>query len=366
MKMTSANLLFLLTILLMILSLNASNINERLPTFWNEAPSSISDYPFASNYSSVQTPLRIINPWLYIDRLGLYKILILTTTPLMPFCSSSNFSNILFGLPTQFGWQYDSNRLFSNGTKQISTDSWWASANYYLSVIPFLAAVDVGIIRQDSFELVRREDFCANSTECFHQVPETMTRWRTFFSNLLQANYCRSNSFDDRIIDRCYLGPMWSAHRVTIQQALPLIASKVSLLPSITEQRFGIDWANLVDFIGMARENTNLSNVLIYQDQFFPKRLLRNDDHPPNCPDLSPTVNQGLQLLFSIKPEWHPEMIKLWTRATCNYESRQDAQHVLQIAAISKATAVKYYTEAIFKSHLYKCDQNDVFKTIKK
>ncbi|CAF0813421.1 unnamed protein product [Adineta ricciae] len=356
--MTTTPVLILLALALIIPSLNGSNPNERLPTFWDEAPSSISGYPLASNRSVKQDLTRLIDPWLYIDRLGLYKILIITTTPLMPFCSSSNVSNILFGLPSQFGWQFDSNRLFSNGSRKISTDSWWGAANYYLSVIPFLAAVDAGVIQQDSFELVQRENFCSSSSECFREIPEAMTLWRTFFTNLRQANYCQSNSFDNRIMDRCYLAPMWSAHRASIRYALPMIASKIPLLPSVTEQRFGVGWAHLVDFIGMARENTNLSNVLKYQDAFFPYRLLRNDDHPPHCPDFSRTVNQGLELLLSIKPEWNQEMLRLWQRATCNYESRQDAQRVLQIAAISKTTALKYYSEAVLKSYLHECDQN--------
>jgi hypothetical protein len=107
----------------------------------------------------------------------------------LPFCPPTlNASNIRFGLAAQFGWQFDSNRLFSNGSKQISVDSWWASFNYYLSVIPFLAAVDTGIIRQGSFQIVQRDIFCSNSEQCFIQVPEAMTKWCIFFSNLSLAN----------------------------------------------------------------------------------------------------------------------------------------------------------------------------------
>ncbi|CAF0863173.1 unnamed protein product [Adineta steineri] len=343
--------LLIITIYLVIIS---SNANERLPKLWNEAPSSISDYPFVKNNS---TASHLINPWLYLDRLGLYKILIITTTPLMPFCSLSNASNILFGLPAQFSWQFDSNRLFSNGTQQISTDSWWASANYYLSVIPFLAAVDVGIIQQGSFQIVKQGNFCSNSDECFRQVPEAMIKWRQFFSNLSQPNYCKNDHIDDRIIDKCYLNLMWSAHVASIEHALPLIASKVSLLPSYNEQQFGLGWANIVDFLGMSRENTNLSKVNTYQDEFFPERMLTANDKPPHCSDLSKTVNQALELLFSIREEWFPELRILWKRATCNFESRQDAQHVIETVAISKSTAAAYYSEAILKSYLHKCDQ---------
>jgi len=350
-------LLQILIIYFLIYSLNTSNTNERLPILWDEAPSSISNYPLSYNCSISLTKCRLINPWLYLDRLGLYKILINTTSPLMPFCSLSNQANILFGLPSQFSWQFSSNRLFTNGTQQISTDSWWASANYYLAVIPFLAAVDAGVIRQESFQIIQYENFCSNSDECFHQIPEAMNKWRSFFTNLSQPNYCKTDHIDNRIIDKCYLGPMWSAHVASLEYALPLIESKVSLLPSYNEQRFGLGWASLVGFIAMSRENTNLSKVNEYQNEFFPYRILTNNDQPPNCPDLPKTVNQGLELLFSIQPQWYPELTKLWKQATCNYESRQDAQRVIETVAISKTTAATYYSEAVIKSHLYKCDQ---------
>jgi hypothetical protein len=354
-------LLLIITTHYLIFSTIALKSDERLPTLWNEAPSSISEYPLMSNCSTSQTvsdsDCRLIDPWLYLDRLGLYKILISTTSPLMPFCSSSNISNILFGLPSQFGWQFDSNRLFSNGTRQVSTSSWWASANYYLSVIPFLAAVDVGVIRQGPFHIVKHENFCSNSDECFRQVPEAMIKWRLFFANLTQPNYCKNDHVDDRVIDKCYLGPMWSAHVASIEHALPLIESKVALLPSYNEQQFGLGWANLLGFIGRSRKNTNLSETNEYQDEFLPKRILTKDDQPPHCPDLPKTVNQALQLLFFIRTEWYPEMNKLWNKATCNYEARQDAQRVLETVAVSKLTAATYFSEATLKSDLYKCDQ---------
>src|SRR5207302_11217199 len=99
-------------------------------------------------------------------------------------CSLSNASNIPFALPSQFGWQFDSNRLFTNGTLNISLDSWWASANYYLSVIPFLVAINVGLIPQESFRIIKYQNFCSNLTECLNQVPKAMKEWHYFFTHL--------------------------------------------------------------------------------------------------------------------------------------------------------------------------------------
>lgn len=351
----SAATIFL--ICLLIFPLNPSKGNEHFPPLWDEAPSSIADYPLVQNCSNSLKECRLINPWSYLDRLGLYKILINTTSPLMPFCAVSNQANILFGLPTQFGWQFNTNRLFTNGTQRISTDSWWASANYYLSIIPFLAAVDAGVVRQGPFQLVQREDFCVNSSDCFRQVPDAMLKWRLFFATISQVNYCRNQSVDDRMIDQCFLAPMWSAHIASLDNALPLIASKVSLLPSQREQQFGLGWGNLVGFIGMARQNVNLSSTNTFQEAYLPNRTLTDEDHPPHCPDLPKTVNQALEVLLFIRPQWDPELMKVWKQATCNYESRQDAQKAMGVIGISIEKAMEYVSEAIVKSHLHPCDQ---------
>lgn len=99
----------------------------------------------------------------------------------------------------------------------------------------------------------------------------------------------------------------------------------------------------------MARESTNLLNTMRYVDEVFPGRLLTDDDHPPHCSDLPKTVNQALELLFFVQPDWYPSLMKLWKEATCNYQSRQDAQRALETVVVSKTKAIEYYSEAVIK-----------------
>ncbi|CAF3027312.1 unnamed protein product [Rotaria socialis] len=142
----------------------------------------------------------------------------------MTFCSSSNESNILFAFSSQFGWQYESNRLFTNNTLTMSLDSWWAAANYYLSVILFLAAVDVGIIPHVSFP--------ANSVE----------QWQNCFVQPKQLHKTIDETIiGDKMLDSLYLGPMWSAYITSINDALSLVESKTVFLPSNLERLFGYD-----------------------------------------------------------------------------------------------------------------------------
>ena len=358
--MSSAMFFYLLLPHLLIVTSSAFPIEDMLPTSWTLAPSSLADYPqtdkCATSSNATVDTCRLIDPWRYDDRLGLYKIMIGATNHLMPFCSSSNVWNIIFGLASQFSWQFDSNRLFSNGTRTVSTSSWWGSANYYLSVIPFLAAVDVGLIDQGPFRIVQRDTFCSTSDQCFAQMPQAMLAWRRFFANLTVPTSCGDIQDDSRAIDRCYLAPMWSAHITSIEYALPLIESKLLLLPSSNEQRFALSWANLVAFIAMSRKNTNLLETNRYQQEFLPQRLLTDADNPPHCPDMTRNVNQALALMFSIHLSWYAPMKVVWKEATCNFEARQDAQHVLETVAVSKLTAAGFYLQAVQKSLKYKCD----------
>lgn len=339
-----------------LVELSSDNV---YPQGWLNAATSLTDYPLTNNCSSSRSSIcRSIDPWNYVDRLGLYKILINVTTPLMPFTAKTNASNILFGLPSQFSWQFSSNRLFSDGTDLVSSSSWWASANYYLSIVPFLAAVDAGLISRVPFELKKKESFCSSVAECLHEFAQPMNLWKQFFVDISRSDYCRSSSIDDRLIDRCFLKPMWSAHVASIKSALPLIQSKISLLPSGKERQFALAWANLVDFIGKSRKNTNLTETMAYQQEFLPDRMLNEQDEPPHIADLPFTVNKAVELLLSIKDDWYPELKVLWQPATCNFEARVDAQKVLEVVSLSKVKALTFYSEAIVKSRIFACDQD--------
>lgn len=344
-------LMFLWTFLLLIfVNVNAEKIYY--PSLWQMAPSSLVDYPLINDSSS--TPYRLIDPWHYPHRLGLYKILINITTPLMPFCLSSNASNILFALPSQFGWQFDSNRLFTNGTLDISLDSWWASANYYISVIPFLAAVDVGLIPHQPFRIVQYENFCSNSTECLHQAPKAMKLWHNFFIHLQRSH----NEIDDRTIDNYYLGPMWLAYKASIDSALPLVESKLQFLPSDLERLFGYSWARLITLIAMTRKNTNLLHTIKNQRAFLPRRMLLESDRLLESNGLPHLVNKSLKFLMSFRFDWLSNIEQIWAKITCNYESRIYAQYTLETISISKLSAIKHLSQAIINSFFFQCDHS--------
>lgn len=77
----------------------ASSLSDLFPPLWKESPGQFSDY-------SMENGKYIINPWVYPERLGMYKILLNQTASYFEKFSPENEQNILWGLPLQHGWQY--------------------------------------------------------------------------------------------------------------------------------------------------------------------------------------------------------------------------------------------------------------------
>lgn len=73
--------------------------NDVYPPLWHQAPGSIEDFPVHGNKI-------FISAWNYLERLGVYKILLNYSAKYFTTSGSNNVGNILWGLPLQLGWQY--------------------------------------------------------------------------------------------------------------------------------------------------------------------------------------------------------------------------------------------------------------------
>uniref|UniRef100_A0A8C5ZVV4 Protein LEG1 homolog n=1 Tax=Marmota marmota marmota TaxID=9994 RepID=A0A8C5ZVV4_MARMA len=196
----------------------AYNLSDEFPPLWKESPGQFSDY-------SVENGKYIINPWNYSERIGMYKILLAQTARYFEKFAPEDEQNILWGLPIHHGWQYHSGRLAdptlrtdcghdSGDPLCISVDSWWADLNYYLSTIPFLAAIDSGLMGVSADNVILlppskdQTNFCYNVSSCHSSFPEAMKMWNKFYK-VARFDYFMKNNFhnDDvsNIMD--YLAP---------------------------------------------------------------------------------------------------------------------------------------------------------------
>nr|BAC36026.1 unnamed protein product [Mus musculus] len=269
-----------------------SDSSDPYPPLWEDSPEQLSDYMMEDgNYK--------INPWVYTDKMGMYKILLEETAMYFAKYGPENEQNLLWGLPLQFGWQYQSGRLADptgmtncgnelNESLCVSVDSWWADINYYLSVIPFLAAVDSGITGISPNQIMilpppkDQMRFCYNVSDCQSAVPGTMNRWRDFFQ-YMQLN---SSDFDG------LLNYLWEAHASSLDYPTSAFGDRYNFY-SEKEANFEENWAIAVNYLAAARLPTTQNRTYSFQ-RGLPPRVLVDTDIAPFIPDFTPLQNEVL------------------------------------------------------------------------
>ncbi|CAO2628187.1 Protein LEG1 homolog [Lemmus lemmus] len=270
-----------------------SDNSDLYPPFWEESPEQLSDY-------RLQDGKHVIDPWVFTDRMGLYRIILNQTATYFARYGPENEQNLFWGLPLQFGWQYRTGRLADPTGKTdcgyepgnplcVSVDSWWSDANYFLSVLPFLAAVDSGVlgITSDQFIILPpphdQSKFCYSVSDCKELIGDTMDSWIAFFE------YMKLSSSDFEGL----LKNLWTAHTSSLEYPVSVFEDRYAYY-SKQESKFERNWAIGVNYIAAAYYPTSLIKTYGFQ-KALPSRILLDTDIAPFIADFS--TNQNLVLL---------------------------------------------------------------------
>ncbi|XP_073483327.1 protein LEG1 homolog [Aquarana catesbeiana] len=339
--------MFRLFILWLLLSFgnadpNISEHNQGFPPRWDLVPGSLSDF-------KIQNGKIVINPWDYLERMGMYKILLNATEPYLDMTKSGNQRNILWGLPLQFGWQFQTGRLIADSgatggpnTEKIQTlisgRSWWACMNYYLAVVPFLGALDAGLLQGSAYDIdishpeEFESDFCYSVTGCQSVTPQAMKEWKTFFEVIKTSSQTSETSIPPLSKEEeQFLAYMWRAHVESINTGLPRCYKRLGYL-SVPEGNFGKDWATTVEFLAAVNFPTNFQSTNDFQ-HFLPHRKLVDGDKVPNVADFTEQQNRvlsTLQLINKVNTYTGGFLLKLWKKAMCSDEAKAEGRNLLQ------------------------------------
>uniref|UniRef100_A0A8D2DHV5 Protein LEG1 homolog n=1 Tax=Sciurus vulgaris TaxID=55149 RepID=A0A8D2DHV5_SCIVU len=301
----------------------ASDLSGLCPPLWKESPGDFSGY-------TVENGTYIINPWVFSEKMGMYKILLNKTAIYFAKFAPENEQNLLWGLPLQHGWQYSSGRLADPSQRTdcghkpddlcVSVDSWWADLNYFLSVIPFLAAVDSGIlgISSDQVRLSPppkdQTRFCYDVSGCHSSFSEMMNKWIDFY----QYMKLPSSNFED------LLKYLWAAHTTSLKNIVKSFEDRYDFY-SKKESEFARKWAIAVEYIGASRIPTTL--IRIHKSQkHLPPRILVNTDTAPLISDftaLQNTVLLGLNTLGRVDKTSGSFSLTAWKIAMKTQTSRK-------------------------------------------
>ncbi|XP_069743067.1 protein LEG1 homolog isoform X2 [Narcine bancroftii] len=282
--------------------------------------------------------------------MGMYKILLSVTAEYMSNFAPSNTGNVLWGLPLQNSWQFNTGRLADPSNISscgqeigdplcISTRSWWSCMNYYLATVPFLGAVEAGLFENWPFEIKilppeeHMDDFCYTIADCHGLNPEMMAKWTTFFQLLKRTKeFSQIKLLPTMSSEEDYTWQhMWRAHVASIEAALPKFSDRLAFI-SASEAQFGVSWANGVEFIAATHFPTNFNQTNSFQ-VFLPQRMLLPGDQAPSIPDLSKEQNRALVALNTLYEGnkltggW---LLKVWKRTMCSEKGRAEGRNLLE------------------------------------
>jgi len=336
-------------------------VQGHYPPGWQDSPGSVGEFPVGEIDGQKKT---IIDPWVYLQRMGIFKLMVQNTKPYFNSWGYNNTGNLLWGLPLQFGWQKSSGRLRNmvdslDCGSCVSPNSWWADMNYFLSVLPFLGALNAGVFSPLKYPVYIakpanvdenvKQKFCTSVQECLKNYGDVIRDWTEFFERVKVAS---SRSDQDATV-----ALMWKAHTTSLLNALPLFTKEVNLL-SVPERKFGVGWALLVEFIAATHFQTNLNNTAAQQIA-LPPRVLVKGDEAPDIKDLSPEQNRvilAINLFHSTNTKTGGLLLKFWRRAMCSPKGRSIGRDLLEDVTEDPWIIPRKLLKLLWALFKYPCD----------
>ncbi|XP_062267020.1 protein LEG1 homolog [Platichthys flesus] len=327
-------------------------LENGMPILWAHTAGQLTDLPVENG---VLTP----DPWHFLHRMSLYRLLIAATDPFMGCMGTNATDSPFWGLPLQLGWMLTSGRLAdptgastcglqTGDTMCISTQSWWACQNYFVSALPFLSAAQQGImgpglqVKMQMPEGV--EDLCTTYADCSARFPEVMPKWDAFFQGLKSAS---ESPLPDVEKKDALLGLYWAA-QMAASHASAVCNARQSHYSS-TEVYFAQCWLNAAEYVSAAYFQSNLERSTMFMNP-LPGRILQVTDVAPNIPDLSDEENHTLSVfswMQNINNLLGGSLVRMWGKAMCSMNTREKGKEMLEQVLLNPSYATSSFLSIV-------------------
>ena len=212
---------------------------------WTPSEETWPETPLAQYWSSLPEEPLVVED--FFGRQAIYHRLItidslrtLFPGPQLKGCPTRHF---LWAYAVQLDWQWRSGRLGEG--RAISPDSWWGCVNYTLSVLPYLAAMQVGLVEEIQLPPPPAE------------LDVAMVSWTKFWQDLkLTAEHQEGVPLTERQLDQVQQ-QLWLCHTDSIHAALKVYQDQLLKMPQ-EEQQFGSGWARFVEVMAAVSWRTDL------------------------------------------------------------------------------------------------------------
>ncbi|KAM8826132.1 protein LEG1 homolog [Synchiropus picturatus] len=326
------------------LSSSAVIMENGAPILWGQTAGLVTDLPIQNGMSNP-------DPWNFLQRLSMYRLMIAATDPLMGYMGTSATENPMWGLPLQLVWMLTSGRLsdptgattcgLQTGDPMcVSTSSWWGCVSYFVSAMPFLSAAKndffgegVQVVLQVPAGVT---EFCTTYDDCKTRYPDVMAKWDAFFQGLKDAG---KPPLPDNEKKDAILGLYWEAQTASTYASAACSAKKSHY--SSTEMSFAASWLNSAEYVSAARFQSNLER----SEKFItplPGRILKDGDSAPNIADLSADENHTLSVFTWMKNMntiMAGGLVNMWRSAMCSVVTREKGRELLEQLLLNPAFA---------------------------
>lgn len=260
--------------------------------------------PFGDAWRELVDPadMAVTDPMDVRVRLGMYRHLVERFNPHGRYGAHDELSPY-WGYVSQLAWQHRSGRLGGSG-HAIDSASWWGACNYALSVVPYVAAMQLGLVPSLKIE-VRGYD-------------AVMPAWHAAHRALAARDADHDTA---RVL-------VWAAHLASITLAVQTHEVAFRAMP-LPEQRFARGWVRMVDLFSAAAVRTDLDKLVETGGGALPPRVIREDD---TLDDFhrheKSTVRRVGELADRPRLRWSLE-VRVWRRIMRTRVARADAERLL-------------------------------------
>jgi hypothetical protein len=268
-------------------------------------PERLSRLPFGDAWHSLVDPtdLASCDPMDARVRMGMYRLLVERLNPHGVYGTRDELSPF-WGYASQLAWQQRSGRL-GGAQHAIADGSWWGACNYALSVVPYAAAMQRGLVPELRFDV---QPLFAPVMSAWHRAYDAMV-----------ARHAD--------LDRARVA-VWLAHLVSITLAVKSHDVSFRAMPA-SERRFARGWVRMVDIFAAAGVRTDLDKLVETGGGALPTRVLREEDALEGLHrhEVS-TVKRVGMLADRQRWRWSVEM-RVWRRVMRTPRARADAEKIL-------------------------------------
>jgi hypothetical protein len=240
-------------------------------------------------------------------RMGLYRLLVERGNPHGALGAHHELSPF-WGYASQLAWQRRSGRLGGAGDT-IDPASWWGVCNYSLSVVPYLAGAQIGMVPR--LALPPAPAIYGRSLALWRDTLATMQRLRPG---------------DDH--DPLRLA-VWRAHLESIETAVRAHAAAHRALPS-GERGFARGWVRMVELFGCAGWRTDLERLAEQGGGALPPRLLGDEGDALGDFTKAERATARRVIALGARPSWRWHLeTGMWRRMMRTRAARAEAETLL-------------------------------------